>query len=151
MSKSDIFEKKLLHLLGQNALQNSEELAEQLKVSSATVRRRLKSLINNKLLHIIGVVDPTEFGYPVSVMIAIDVDQDKIESVMDTLVKRKEIGWASTTTGRFDIIIVAWFPSNEYLADFLQNVLGQIEGIRNSETLVCLDVKIGGLVPLPCL
>ena len=147
MSVSDSLDKQIILLLGQNAQQNSETLARQLNISSATVRRRVRKLIRSDLLRIIGVVDPANLGFPLAVLIVIDVDQHKIESVMDALVKRPEVGWASTTTGRFDIVIVAWFSSNDRLADYLKNVLGQMEGVRDSETLVCLEVKKGGYVP----
>lgn len=151
MNMFDSLDKQLIFLLGKDASQNSEVLARKLNVSSATIRRRLRNLVRSGLLHIIGVVDPTKFGLPLAVMIVIDVDQDKVESVMETLSKRPEVGWAATTTGRFDIVIVAWFPSTDSLADFLKKVLGKMEGVRDSETLICLEITTGGNVPFPRL
>ena len=95
---------QLLRLLGQDARQNSETLARQLNISSATVRRRLRKLIRSGSLHIVGVVDPARFGLPLTAIIALDVAHEKLKAVMEVLVDRSEITWISTTTGRFDII-----------------------------------------------
>jgi Lrp/AsnC family transcriptional regulator for asnA, asnC and gidA len=148
MSTPDSFDKQLISLMGQDARQSSEALAKKLNVSSATVRRRLRTLTRNDLLHIVGVADPANFGLPLAAVIALDVDHDRLDSAMDKLVNRPEIKWVSTTTGRFDIVAIARFPSTDSLSDFLTDELGKIEGVRDSETLVCLDVKKGRYTPL---
>ncbi len=142
------FDEQLVLLLGQDALQNSERLARKLNVSSATVRRRLRKLIESDQLHIIGVVDPTKFGYSLRVMIALDVEHDKLEKITKVLANWPETRFVSITTGRYDIIAIAHFASTDNLSDFLANKLAKIEGLRNSETFVCLDVKKGRYVPL---
>lgn len=148
MSTPDSFDKQLISLMGQDARQSSEALAKKLKVSSATVRRRLRKLVRNDLLHIVGVIDPADFGLPLAAVIALNVDNDKLEAAMDGLVNRPEIKWASTTTGRFDIVAIARFPSTDSLSDFLTDQLCKIEGVRDSETLVCLDIKKGRFTTL---
>jgi len=140
----DSIDEQLARLLGQDARQNSETLAKQLKLSSATVRRRLRKLIRDDLLHIVGVVDPTKFGFPVAVVMTLHVAQDKLESAMEVLTKQPEIRWVSTTTGRFDIIALAWFRSTNHLSEFMTKELAQLEGLKDSETFICLDVKKGG-------
>ncbi len=141
-------DEQLVRLLGQDARQNSETLAKQLNLSTATVRRRLRKLIRSESLHIIGVVDPTKFGLPLAVVIALDVTHDKLESAMAVLANRPEIKWVSTTTGRFDIIALARFHSTDSLSSFLTDQLARMEGVRNSETFICLDTKKMRYVPL---
>ena len=148
MSSVNLKDEKLVRLLGQDARQNSETLAKKLKLSSATVRRRLRRLLQSDSLRIIGVVNPRDFGLPVAVVIALDIAHDKLESAVRTLAKRSEITWAAITTGRFDMLVLAWFPSTDSLSNFLTKELAQIEGVRDSETLICLDVKKGRYTPL---
>ena len=81
-------------------------------------------------------------------MITLDVAHDKLESAMKTLGKQPEIKWLSTTTGRYDIIAMAQFRSTDCLSDFMTKELAQLEGLKDSETFVCLDVKKGRYVPL---
>ena len=146
MSKMDSIDRQIIALLGQNARQSSEEVAKQLNLSSATVRRRIRSLIKRDLLRIIGVGDPGSFGFSLAVCIAFDVEHDKLESTMAALIKKPEIKWAATTTGRFDIIVLANFSSTDYLSEFLKRDLSNIEGVKDYETLVCLEVAKGRYV-----
>ena len=148
MGKLIDFDLELLSLIGKDARQSSETLAKKLNVSSATVRRRLQSFYKDDLLRITGVVDPAKFGFTFSVVIAIDVEPDTLDSVIQSLVNEPKIWWASTTTGQHDIMCVARFSSPDDLSDFLVNVIGKIPGIKDSETSVCLDVKKGRYVPI---
>ena len=149
MNIPDSMDKQLVRLLGQDARQNSETLARQLNISSATVRRRLRKLIRSGSLHIVGVVDPARFGLPLTAIIALDVAHEKVKAVMEALVDRSEITWLSTTTGRFDIIARGQFASTNDLSDFLLGQVSETEGVRNSETFICLDVKKGCKIPFP--
>ncbi len=148
MSKTDSIDEKLVKLLGQDARQNSKALAKQLNLSAATVRRRLRELIRNKSLRIVGTVDPTRFGLPLAALINLDVSHDKLASAMERLTNQPEIKWVSTTTGRYDIIAFGCFTSTDSLSSFLTNQLAKVEGVRNSETFLCLDVKKGRFIAL---
>ena len=137
----DLSDKKLIELLMEDAQQSSETLGKRLKVSSATVRRRTKKLIQNGVLRIMAVTDPSKVGAPLAVVIAFDVVHEKLDSITKSLANRPEVRWVSTTTGRFDLIIIARFGSTEELANFTQKELPKLEGIRDSETFVCLHVE----------
>ncbi len=143
MSIIDSVDEQIVRLLGQDARQNSETLAKQLNLSAATVRRRLRKLIKSDLLRIIGVVDPASFGFSLVVVITLDVTHDKVELAMEKLSKRPEVRFVSTTTGRYDVIAIARFRSTESLSEFVTKELAKLEGIRDSETFVCLEVKKG--------
>ena len=148
MSIIDSVDEQIVRLLGQDARQNSETLAKQLNLSAATVRRRLRKLLLSDLLRIIGVVDPASFGFPVLVIITLDVNHGKLELAMEELSKRPEIISVSTTTGRYDIIAIARFRSTECLSEFVTKELAKLEGVRDSETFICLEVKKGLRIPL---
>jgi len=148
MSTPDSIDRQLVRLLGQDARQNSETLAKQLNVSAATVRRTLRRLIRSGLLRIVGVVDPTQFGVPLAAVIAMDVAHDKLQLAVEMLTRHPEIRWLSTTTGRFDIMAVAEFRSSEGLSEFVTKTLTQVQGVKDSETFICLDVRKGRFVPL---
>ncbi len=141
MAMLDSLDKKLIELLMEDAQRSSEMLGKQLKVSSATIRRRTKKLIQNGVMRIMAVTDPSKAGAPLAVVIAFDVVHEKLDSVTQLLANRPEVRWASTTTGRFDLIIIARFGSTEELANFAQKELPKIKGIRDSETFVCLHVE----------
>jgi Lrp/AsnC family transcriptional regulator for asnA, asnC and gidA len=149
MNKMDSLDTQLIQLLGQDAHQNSKTLAKQLDTSSATVRRRVKKLLQSGILHVIGVVDPSEVGLSVNAIIAFKVAHDNMKSILDTLVSWREITWVATTTGRFDILARGRFTSNSELSKFLTEQLSMIKGVISSETFICMDVKKGREIPPP--
>ncbi|MFC1946021.1 Lrp/AsnC family transcriptional regulator [Chloroflexota bacterium] len=140
MVEIDDLDKQIVAILGQDARLSSGKIAKQLKVSAATVRRRTQRMLDNGLLRITGVVDMAKFGYGLAAVIALDVNYNKIELALDKLKKQPEIRWVSTTSGRYDIMALARFASAEELSSFLKGVCGSIEGVRNGETFVCLEL-----------
>ena len=148
MYMPDSMDKQIVQLLGKDARQNSKTLAKKLNLSSATVRRRLRKLLKNELIHIIGVVDPAKFDLPLAALLALNVAADKLESAVETLDKHPQIRWVSITTGRFDIIALGRFASTDRLSEFMIKELPQMDGLKNIETFICLDVKRGRYIPL---
>ena len=138
----DTLDSKLLKLLGKDAHQTSDSLAEQLNVSSATIRRRLGNLTREGILHIVARVDPKKLGFTITAVLAFDVKLDKLSSTVSALSERLEIKWLATTTGRFDIIALACFRDQDELLDFLQGKGSKIEGLKNIETAICSNVPM---------
>lgn len=139
----DGLDERLIHLLENDARQSSEVLAAQLNTSPATIRRRVRKLIQSEVLRIVAVVDSSKVGLPLTAVIALDVAHEKLDSVTQMLVSRPEVKWVSTTTGRFDILVMATFPSTDELSVFVQRELAKIEGVRDSETFICLHIGKG--------
>ncbi len=76
-------------------------------------------------------------------IIAFDVGHDKVREVMELLSGRSEVKGLAATSGRFDIIASVWFASTEELFQFIENEVSKMEGVRNTETFICLHVEKG--------
>jgi Lrp/AsnC family transcriptional regulator, regulator for asnA, asnC and gidA len=144
----DSIDLKLVRLLSKNARLDSETLAKKLNLSAATVRRRIKKLISTGSLRIIGVVDAYKFGLPLSVIIALDVIPEKLEVAIKALSNLPGINRVFFTSGRFDVIVNANFASTSALADFIRDHLNKIEGLKDTETFICLDEGRQHFLPL---
>ncbi len=143
MDKIDQIDNKLIKLLEQNAWQRAETLANVLNISSATVRRRLRRLIQNGVLRAVAIADSSTAALPLTAMIALDVAHQDLDYVTRTLTALSEITWLATTTGQFDIIVLGQFHSMEELSEFLRIRLTPMEGIKDSQTFVCLHIDKG--------
>ena len=142
MDKStDSLDKQLVELLMQDARVSSNVLAKQLNISSSTVRRRMKKLVEHGIIHIIALPEPSKIGKFMEAVIALDVSHEKINLVVEKLSKYPEVRWIAVTSGRFDIMAYVWLNSTEYLYKFIEEDVGRLEGIRNSETFICLHVE----------
>jgi DNA-binding Lrp family transcriptional regulator len=65
---------------------------------------------------------------------AFDVAHDRLELAAHKLAARPEGKWGKTTTGRFDILVLARFRSTDEVSDFLQRELTGIEELKESKT-----------------
>ena len=145
MDYIDHIDEQLMHLLEGNARQSSEKLAKQLNVSSATIRRRLKRLIGSNVLHIVAYRDPSMVGLPVVAVVGFNIDHSLLDSAMQVICSYPEVILACTTTGRFDAFALVRFSSNDELSSFLRKEMTKVEGIKDSETFICLHIEKRGV------
>ena len=133
-----------MHLLEGNARQSSQDLAKHLDVSSATVRRRLKRLIDSDVLHIVAYKDPNIAGVLVAAVVGFNIDHSLLDSALQAICSYPEVILACTTTGRFDAFALVRFSSNDELSSFLRKEITKVEGIKDSETFICLHIEKRG-------
>lgn len=137
---TDSIDRRLIQLLQENAHQSSEALAKRLGVSSSTIRRRIKILIQKEIIRIVARPDPTKIGYAITAIIAFDIDHEKLEPVLEALNNRPDVHWLAVVSGRFDAMALVWATSTDELFKQLDEI-GKIEGIKNMETFIRLHVR----------
>ena len=59
----------------------------------------------------------------------------------ERLAAMEEVQYSAVTTGAFDVFCHVALGSPLELSDFLRNRVGEIEGVRRTETFVNLSVK----------
>ena len=116
-------------------------IARKVGVSEETVRRRLKRLMNEKYIRVVAVPDASRMGFESQIIIGLQVEADKVDSVSDELSLMHEVTWVSVTTGSFDIFAWATLKSSDALSDFLRKRVGTIPGVRKMETFINLASK----------
>ena len=137
----DSLDSQLIDLLMQDANISSTVLAKQLNVSSSTIRRRMKTLLEQGIIRIIASPDLTKVGLPVVAFISYEVSHEKIKSVLESLSKIPQVAWVAATSGRFNVRSVLWLGSTEELYTLIESVIGKIDGILRSETSICLQIE----------
>ena len=115
-------------------------IAEKLKVSPATIRRRKQELIKRGVIRIAAIPDADKTGYPLKAVIAFDIGHDALKAAMEKLVKRPEVKWMSATSGRFDLMASVWLKSTDALYEFMETEVAKLDGLKNTETFICLRV-----------
>ena len=127
-------------MLTQDASQTGDVIAKRLKVSPATVRRRKQQLVKRGVIRIVAIPDADKIGYPLKAVIAFDIDHNKLREAMEKLVKVPEVKWLCAISGRYDLMVSAWFKSTDALYEFMENEVASLEGLKNTETFICLRV-----------
>ena len=145
----DDLDRKLIGLLQINGRASNAGIARDVGVSEGTVRRRLRRLIQDGTIRVVGVPDPHKMGLSTVALVGIQADLDKIDAVAATLAQLPQVQYVSLTTGSYDIFIWVAMSSSEELGSFLRKKVGATEGIRRTETFVHLDiVKKGYGIPV---
>lgn len=141
-SQIDQLDRDIIKLLEENALRSSTELAKLLHSSDATIRRRVRRLIDNNTISIHAVTNPDKIGFPSRALFGLNVATGVVDSTVQMLFEKPEVIWVTITTGRFNIIFATVFSSNNDLYHFLHAELPAIEESMQCETFICLKALV---------
>ncbi|MFH2046732.1 MAG: Lrp/AsnC family transcriptional regulator [Pseudomonadota bacterium] len=136
----DEFDLSLIRELKISPRESSTKLAKTLGANRFGVSRRLQKLKDMGLLKVFCHTDPGKLGYTFQVVILIRVDPSQTPSVATALAGYDQIRYVAIITGRFDIIVWAWFQSSQDMTDFMQRQLSSIPGVLSHETLIGVGI-----------
>lgn len=132
--KLDELDRKLIALLQENARLTNKEIAGQLGSSEPTIRRRIDRLLEDGVFRIVAVASPFSLGYDVIAILGLQIDRTRQAQIEQTLKALPELRFIGLTLGSFDVMVEAWFRSNDDLLAFMSDKLSRIEGIRRVES-----------------
>ncbi len=136
----DDLDRRLITLLRRDGRATNVELARLLNVTETTVRKRIAALLRNELIEIVAVPTPKLAGYKITAIMGISVELSQLRNVSATLNELPEVRYCGLSTGRFDVMIEAFFSSHQHLLEFSSMRVGTIEGVTKVETFLILDI-----------
>jgi len=137
----DNLDTKIVGILQKDGRASNAGIAREVGVSEGTVRRRLKRLVDDQIINVVALLDPSRLGYSSEAIVGIQVDPDKIDDASETISDLDGVSWVVVTTGAYDIFAWIAVESAEDLGNFLRHKLGSVTGVRRTETFVNLAVK----------
>ncbi len=114
------------------------EIAQLLNVSEGTIRNRVARLIEDRTLHIVGLIDPSRLGFDAPAMIGITVQGENIEDVATEIASFPEVSYLIMVSGEYDLIVEVLCRDRQHLATFLNQSLRQVAGVMRSQTFMTL-------------
>ena len=135
MGELDKLDHKIIEILQENARLTNAEVAAQVGSSEPTVRRRVERMLQNQIIKIVAVAAPFRLGYNVVAILGIQIDHRHLTQIEESLAAMPEIRFAGVTLGSYDVVVEAWFHSNDELLAFLHERLSKIAGIQRIESL----------------
>jgi len=101
----DNLDKNLIRLLKQDGRVTTAHIAEKLKITTPTVRARMKTLIGNGILRVAGLVNLSAVPELTTALIGINIEsRGQLSNQLERLTSLKPVHWAVVVTGRFDVI-----------------------------------------------
>jgi len=136
----DELDRRVIKILQADGRQPNTEIARALHVSETTVRKRIAQLVSRGLINIVAVPTPRAAGLNLSAIIGISVHLPKLREISEELKRQREIRYVGVSTGRYDIIVEAFFFDQQHFLDFISNRLSRMDGITGLETSMILDI-----------
>jgi Lrp/AsnC family transcriptional regulator for asnA, asnC and gidA len=137
----DDTDREIVRLLQQDGRASNTHIGRALGLTETTIRKRLRRLLDDGVLSIGAMPSPQTVNRMSSVVIGLSVATNCIHDIADQLVELREVSYVGLSTGRFDIIVEAFFPDHKDVLDFITRRLGSMEGIRDVNTSLILEIK----------
>ncbi len=117
------------------------ELARQLGAAEATIRKRLKRLIDNKVVRVVAVPSPETVGLTQSAIISIECELRTVDAVAEALENFPETRYIGYSAGTHDLVMECFFYSHEHLLHFIRTQIAGIPGVKTTDTSIILKVR----------
>lgn len=135
----DDIDAQIIHALKQNGRIPNTEIAKQLNVSEAAVRKRLKRLVEEEIIQIVAVVNHLKLGYELEGNIKIKIDTTKAENVKRRLNELENLWYIAYLTGAADFDVEFNVQSQEEMRTLIERI-NAIDGVREVATSVRLQL-----------
>lgn len=133
-NEADDLDLQIINHLRRDGRTSNRELSRLLGSSEATIRRRVKALIESGHIRIVAIADPFLLGYSIDVIIGIEVQPGLVKEAARRFAELENVRTVTITTGASDLIIAAIFRSNDELLDFLSGAVGNVPGVMRTRT-----------------
>ena len=121
----------IIGLLQKDGRMPSSEIAKQTGVSEATVRYRLKKLIDGGFIQIVAAGNPIKLEFGIAANIGVYTERLHIEAIITELKKIRRLSYIAQMTGEPTIELETFVES----IDDLHQLLSQIESIKGIKSI----------------
>ncbi|OGO06502.1 MAG: hypothetical protein A2Y92_02110 [Chloroflexi bacterium RBG_13_57_8] len=137
----DNLDQRIIALLKRDGRYSHTGLAEELGVNAATVARHVDNMLEEGFISIKTVLNPFKFGFNAHAFITLDIKLSEIDKACARLISNPHISLLATIFGRFDVLVIADFPTWEMLQEFITRELPNIDGISKIDTFPIIEIK----------
>ncbi len=136
----DHFDRQIMAALKEDGRMPFAEIARRLDVSPGMVRERYHRLVQRDILQVVAVTNPLRVGYRTMTLVGIKVDGNRLYEVAHQIAAFEEVIYLVLCAGTYDILAEVVCRDNADLLQFLAERLYTVEGIRDTESFVYLDI-----------
>jgi DNA-binding Lrp family transcriptional regulator len=124
-------DRKILNLLQENSRTSYLHIANELGVSEATVRYRVKNLIDDGVINKFTVLlDSKKIGYPTTGILMVKIASDYFENTSEQISDLIETYHVFQNTGEYNLVAVVHAHNLEHLSDLRKRV-EMMPGVRD--------------------
>ncbi len=143
MPKIDEFDKKILDILMSNSRTPFTDIAQRLKVSEGTVRKRVKRLEDEGVIREYTIdIDPAKLGYRSVTLLGLDTEPENYLDAINALDSLEEVRWVAKSSGDHMIMAEIWTKDDEELGRLIEDKICTINGVKRICPAIILK-KVG--------
>ena len=140
IAEIDELDHKILKLLQEDGRLPFMDIAQKLKLSESTIRKRVQALKERGVIKRFTVeIDPAKIGLNTVAIVGVDVDPPKLLEVAQKLCEFKEIRYVATSTGDHMIMTEIWTKDGRELTRLISEKIGPIEGVKKICPAIILE------------
>lgn len=138
--KIDDIDRQIIATLKEDGRMPFAQIAQRLGVSPGMVRQRFHRLVQDGVLQVVPITNPTLMGYHMMALIGVRADGNRIREIARQLASFEEVIYLVLCTGTYDILVEVICRDNAHLLQFLTERLRAVEGVRDTETFIYLEI-----------
>ncbi|MBW2177119.1 MAG: winged helix-turn-helix transcriptional regulator [Deltaproteobacteria bacterium] len=130
LDKTDL---EIIRLLQNDGRMASSEIAKTISVPEATIRYRLKKLIDKEYIQIVAAANPIKLGFGIVACISIEAEIRQVDHVIGQLEKIDRVSYIAQMTSDPSIEIETYIETINELHELLSQI-EVIDGVMRVET-----------------
>lgn len=115
-------------------------IAGEIGISEAAVRRRVKLMVESDLLQIVGIVEPQLLDWNAAGMIGVNIQPGHLEAAAEQIARFPEVTYLFMASGGFDLFVEVFCRDREHFVSFLNEQLQRVPGVLRTETYMILKM-----------
>ena len=139
----DPLDNEIIRLLAEDGRMPTGEMAKKLKVTSPTIRNRIKDLEKSGLFKVSGLINPSKHREMITALVAMSVQSGgKLDQILEEITTLPNVIWAGVVTGRYDIMAeVVCVGGKDELYKFATETILSIGNVVRSETFLIMKSR----------
>ncbi len=139
----DNLDVSILDILRDNSRISNAQIARMLKTSEATIRRRIKSMVDKGIIEGFSTyINYSLIENPVKAYIHLKIRTERMDDVVDKIKSHDMLLALYRVAGEYDVLCVTLFSSMNGLHEFIDYFLG-IDGIIETRTQIVMKAHKG--------
>ena len=139
-SNIDEIDLQIIKILNEDGRTPFSQIAQKLGFSTGMIRQRYHRLVKDGVLQVVAVTNPLLMGFTTMAQIGVKVDGGRLQEIADQIASFDEVIYLVLVAGSYDLHIEIVCRDKSHLLDFLTNKLHSVEGIKDSETFICMEI-----------
>ncbi len=140
MQGPDKLDQQIISQLQYDGRKAYTDIARELSVSEASVRRRVNRLVERGMLQIVGIAEPHFLGFTEAAFIGVNVQSNLSDKVIEQIKNFPEVTYLFQAAGEFDLFVEVYCQDRAEFLTFLNDRLRQVSGVERTQTFMILKM-----------